>query len=106
MVPTSIDSLAPILAALYLRGAPRETGLLASRWPIVLRALRTHPERPSAALRDAGLWMESVVAEDAGLLRWAERQIAGSLCLTVVDPEYPARWLSVLGHRAPPAVWV
>lgn len=100
--------LSIVLAALYLRGAPRAVELRRAAWPEVLRSLRKQacsPDKASEALREAGFWAEALVLEGDGLLDWAREQFDLGSVLTAVDNEYPCRWVRVLGTGAPPALW-
>lgn len=102
-----MSDLSLILAALYLRGAPRSAEVRRSGWPEVLKVVRRAcADRASAAdaLRNAGMWSEAVILEPR-LLDWAERQFEEGAVLTAADHEYPARWIRVLGPSAPPALW-
>ncbi|MBS1723544.1 MAG: DNA-processing protein DprA [Armatimonadetes bacterium] len=100
---------AVVLGALYARGAPRRTRLVRKRWGLVRDALcRSLPSLSQAGecLREAGLWDEAATLSDSDLLDWALRNAEDGRLLTVVDRDYPARWLSVLGAHAPPSIWV
>jgi hypothetical protein len=95
------ENIRVAVAALWLRGAPRAASVASGRWPLVVAELRN-----GRNLRDGGHWWEAAILEDDALLGWAEAQVEGGRCLTVVDEDYPRRWLSVLRARAPAAVWI
>jgi predicted Rossmann fold nucleotide-binding protein DprA/Smf involved in DNA uptake len=101
--------MAPVMAALYLRGAPRPFELKRGAWIQVERCLRLRaPDlgEASEALRLDGLWAEGMALHAAGLLTWAEELVEAGCVLTVADESYPRRWLERLGPSAPPAVWM
>jgi len=100
--------LSVVLAALYLRGAPRPAELRRSAWPDLVRILRRSackPQHAAEALRDAGCWAEALVLESPDILDWASRNCDDERVLSAVDAAYPCRWLRVLGHAAPPVLW-
>ena len=98
-----------MLAALYLRGAPRSFELRKAAWVGVQRSLRVRScglADAADALRADGFWAEALTLETPGLLSWAEEQCGLGGVLTALDGAYPARWLQVLGASAPPALWI
>lgn len=100
--------LSVILAALYLRGAPRPVDLRRASWPEVLRLMRRSgctAHQASEALRQAGFWAEALVLDSDGLLDWAEAEVDSGRVLSAVDGAYPCRWVRVLGASAPPVLW-
>ncbi len=95
-----------VLAALYLRGAPRPTEAPRRGWPEVLAALRREgADDPVATLRAAGMPMVATILEASGLLQWAEEAVQAGAVLTVASATYPSRWFEALGDLAPPALW-
>lgn len=106
---TLVHDIEVTLAALYVRGAPRPFDLSKRGWPTVLRSLRTHsvslPD-VSEVLRSVGLHQEALAVESSELLSWAHSRVSDGEVLTAASPDYPTRWLDVLGGAAPPALWV
>lgn len=97
---------AAILAALYLRGAPRQGETPRRAWPQIVDALRQSPGKAGAGvLRAAGYWSEAQTLSQPGLLDWAAEQVAAGRVLTPLDAGYPRRWGVSLGNAAPPALW-
>ena len=97
-----------VLAALYLRGAPRSFAVKRSGWRAVERSLRlTTPALRDVpeALREDGLWAEALALDSPGLLSWAEDAVGEGKVLTPCHPHYFARWLERLGSASPPALW-
>lgn len=89
-----IETTAPVLAALYLRGAPRPFALKRSGWPAIVRALRESAcplDDASAVLRGAGFWAEALALDQPGLLDWADRCWRRGQVLTAEDEAYPWR---------------
>lgn len=100
---------ASVLAGLYLRGAPFPRPLVRKRWGLVFDALCSDaPALGSVAecLRDRGLFDEALAVSAEGRLEWGLRQVEGATVLTAACPNYPFRWINVLGQAAPPAVWI
>lgn len=100
---------AAVLAALYLRGAPR--GLLPrpTGFREVLRALASACcalEAAENCLRAAGMREEAAALAEPGLLAWAERLVHRGGVLTACCEGYPAVWRRRLGGRAPAALWM
>jgi predicted Rossmann fold nucleotide-binding protein DprA/Smf involved in DNA uptake len=97
-----------VLAALYVRGAPRSFDVKRGAWPSVERCLRVRapgPEQIVEALREDGFWAEALALETPGLMEWAEESVqAGKIC-TAFDCAYPRRWLENIGSAVPPAFW-
>ncbi|RYG25368.1 hypothetical protein EON82_07360 [bacterium] len=97
-----------ILAALYLRGAPRPADPPRRGWPEIVAALRREsPDLGQAAeaLRRMGATQPAMLLETKGLLAWAERAVEENAVLTVLSDGYPRRWLEAFGDIAPPALW-
>lgn len=104
----SPSASACVLAALYLRGAPRPFDTPVRAWRCVASALRQSAcdlECAGAALRREGLWAEATCLETPGLLSWAWCRIEAGAVLTAEDSNYPRSWLRKLGGSAPPALW-
>lgn len=102
-------SLQIILAALYLRGAPRQFELRRSNWLKVEQSLRLHQPAIADApdcLRADGLWPEALALSCTDLLLWAERAVVSRSVLTIADEAYPRSWAAHLGAGAPPALWI
>lgn len=102
-------SLQIILAALYLRGAPRQFELRKGDWPKVERSLRLrqpHIADASESLRKDGLWPEALALGSPGLLSWAEQAVLSGRVLTPAHLAYPRSWVERLGPGAPPALWI
>jgi predicted Rossmann fold nucleotide-binding protein DprA/Smf involved in DNA uptake len=98
-----------VLAALYLRGSPWARHVPRARWALVRDALLSLDpglSQAADALRSRGLLDEARALCQPGLLDWAWDLCESGLALTAIDPGYPSRWVTVLGHRAPPAVWI
>ncbi len=97
-----------VLAALYLRGAPRSVSLPKRNWPRVASTLRLFPcslSEASEALHEAGLYDEATALNEPGLLDFVIRLADEGRFLTAASDGYPKRWLEVLGDLAPPALW-
>jgi predicted Rossmann fold nucleotide-binding protein DprA/Smf involved in DNA uptake len=97
-----------VLAALYLRGAPRAADPPKRGWPGVVAALRR--ERPSlgeaaSVLRKAGATLPATLLDSGGLMAWAEEAVEEGYVLTAVSSGYPRRWLEGMGESAAPAFW-
>ena len=60
---------------------------------------------PLRTLEGAGLSAEAMILSDARLFQEAETLVEAGKVLTACCPEYPARWLAVLGSGAPPVLW-
>lgn len=98
-----------LCAALWLPGLQREIRPVASRWSTVFSVLlRTGCSLGAAAsnLRKVGLWQEALCLDTPGLMAEAEALVDRGRVLSLAHPLYPARWLQVLGHGSPPALWV
>jgi len=98
-----------VLAALYLRGAPRSFDVKRSAWMAVERCLRVRApalEEAAEALRLDGLWSEAMALESDGLLSWASEVVSAGRVITAASDFYPSRLRLVLGASAPPAMWV
>jgi predicted Rossmann fold nucleotide-binding protein DprA/Smf involved in DNA uptake len=98
-----------VLAALYLRGAPRPFDVKRAGWHAVERCLRVRAVElgdASHALRSDGLWEEATALDTPGLMDWALSAVCGGRVLTAADDGYPLPWLTRLGRSAPPAVWI
>lgn len=105
-IETSPSTIEAVLAALYLRGAPRTVEPPRRGWPQAVAALRrAGGSEPVAALREAGLTLPATILETPGLLLWAEEACESGAALTAVSDGYPARWLEAFGDGAPPALW-
>lgn len=104
-----VDDWGMVLAALYLPGAPHGLHLERRRWPLVLRALRsggmTAETAAGEGLQMAGHVGEASALRSANSLEWAWVQAGEGRVATCLDADYPARWLSILGDQAPPALW-
>lgn len=95
-----------VLAALYLRGAPRPTDPPRRGWPHALAALRREDaDDPARVLRAAGLTLPATILESPGLLAWAEKTVEEGAVLTAASEGYPLRWFEAFGDLAPPALW-
>lgn len=102
------SSVEIVLAALYLRGAPRAAEVPRRGWPALVAALRREPVslgECSRVLRRAGAELPAIVLETEGLLVWAEEVFEREAALTVTSSGYPLRWLEAFGDLAPPAIW-
>jgi predicted Rossmann fold nucleotide-binding protein DprA/Smf involved in DNA uptake len=98
-----------ILAALYLRGAPRQFELRRGEWPKVERLMRVRQPQLSEAshcLRHDGLWPEALALGCPDLISWAEQMVLDGRVLTAAHPSYPQIWIDRLGSGAPPALWI
>ena len=74
----------------------------------MLSVLRTGAMRADSAaegLQAAGYFGEAAALRSAGALDWAFSESQLGRVATCLDADYPARWLEVLGDRAPPALW-
>lgn len=99
---------APVLAALYLAGAPRGLESPRRNASEILRVLRCEDVGLGGAARALarfGFSREALALESPGLLSWAEQQVAGDSVLTLADQEYPRGWRRKLSVSAPPALW-
>jgi len=97
------------LGALYLRGLPGPLDVRRACWGGVDAAVRAAgPGLGSLAgvLREVGFTAEAWVLDAPGVLARAEDEVGARRVLTACSGSYPRRWLDVLGHTAPPAVWV
>lgn len=94
-----------VLAALYLRGAPRSVDPPRRGWPEVLAALRREGGDPETALRRAGMAGPATILAAPGLLAWAEVAVEAGAVLTAASEGYPLRWFEAFGDLAPPALW-
>lgn len=95
-----------MLAALYLRGAPRPADPARRQWTKVERVLRASSCGLGSAARElhaSGLIEEATLLATPGLLTWVEARAAR--VLTPMGRAYPARWRHRLGDAAPPALW-
>lgn len=102
------SSVEIVLAALYLRGAPRAVEVPRRGWPALAAALRREPVGLGGCarvLRAAGAELPAIVLESEGLLAWAEEIVEREAALTVVTEGYPLRWFEAFGDLAPPALW-
>lgn len=96
------------MAALYLRGIPRGVSVPKKRRLLIESAVRRlNPDIPhlAEAFGDEGLWLESTVLQQPGILGLAEGLLESEQVLTSACTGYPTRWLEVLGASAPPALW-
>jgi predicted Rossmann fold nucleotide-binding protein DprA/Smf involved in DNA uptake len=101
----TLETVSVVLAALYLRGLGRPSGLRRSAWPAVEGALRRRACRLDSAadaLRADGLWAEAAALDQDGLIARAHELVRSGQCLTAADAAYPRSWHSF----APPAVWL
>jgi predicted Rossmann fold nucleotide-binding protein DprA/Smf involved in DNA uptake len=97
-----------VLAALYLRGAPRPADPPRRGWPEIVNALRRESasiEQASELLHRLGATQPAAILEAKGLLAWAERAVEDGAVLTILSEGYPRRWLGAFGDLAPPALW-
>lgn len=97
-----------VLAALYLRGAPRPADPPRRGWPEIVAALRRESvgiEQAAEVLLKAGAAQPATLLETKGLLDWAERAVEEGAVLSVLSEGYPTRWLEAFGDLAPPALW-
>lgn len=101
------------LCALYAPGIPGRPALR-SRWPQVLRILRSRApqEPPAKSLETAGLWEEARCCADAERDAWARDLCARAKLLSAACPSFPQRWLARAGSAGargcvlpPPALW-
>lgn len=93
-----------VLAALYLRGAPRPADPPRRGWPEVLSALR-RDGCDTGVLRQAGMTLAAALLDSPALVDWAEEAVAAGAVLTAASEGYPLRWFESLGDLAPPALW-
>lgn len=104
MSTSSLD-VSTALAVLYLPGGPRPFEPVRRLWPGVEHVLRA--DGPSVeSLERAGFRQEGLLLSSRPLRQWAEEQVKAGACLVATDDRYPARWLDVLAHAAPPVFWV
>ena len=97
-----------MLTALYLPGIGGKPSLPRMRWRRVdalLRAQSASLEAAPKLLSGAGFWLEASTLSMPGLLSKAQSLLAAGNVLTACSPLYPQRWLTLLGHRAPPVLW-
>lgn len=98
-----------VLAALYLRGAPRQGHSPVRSWRAIVKSVHRHEGDlggVSAFLRKEGHWAQALLLESPGLLAWAESIVTEGRVLTAEDPLYPRRWLRELGLAAPPCLHI
>src|SRR5689334_10944562 len=94
-----------VLAALYLRGAPRPADPPRRGWPQIVSILRKEAvpiEQTADVLRRAGAIQPATLLQTKGLLAWAENAVEAGAFLTVLSEGYPRRWLEAFGDLAPP----
>lgn len=98
-----------VIAALFLSGVPRSTEIAPRRWPSIVHRIRSHPTQRLCEIGDlfrAYRWNDAAaIVSDTLLLRRIQCLSSRRAFLTVVDAEYPMRWLRVLEGNAPPVVW-
>ncbi len=58
------------------------------------------------ALRRNGLWAEAFALESSDRIDEGVALLDAGRALTVACPDYPSRWIEVLGASAPPALWI
>ena len=102
------QEIAVVLTALYLPGINCKPPLPRMRWRRVdalLRAQSASLETASKLLSRAGFWLEASALGVPGLLNQAQCLLSAGNVLTACSPLYPQRWLTLLGHSAPPVFW-
>jgi len=97
--------LSTALAALYLPGGPRPFEPARRLWKGVDHVLRADQSGPEC-LERAGFRQEALLLASRELREWAGDQVQRGSCLAANDERYPQRWLRVLGHAAPPVLWI
>lgn len=106
----TFSDLRIVLCAIYLAERARSSRL-ANRWSAVVSCLRRARASDDFASIDApavlrlnGLNEEAARLESPSRWAAAVRLCARGEALTATDSAYPARWLSILGPGAPPAL--
>jgi len=78
------------------------------RWPAVAGSLRVSAcalEDSAEVLRAKGHFAEAAALESNDAFAFGIEAVAAGRSMTIFDPDYPDRWLTILAESAPPALW-
>ena len=97
-----------VLAALYLKGAPRLTKHEPKNWPLIQNLL---PHRLNNLnqiihiLENNGYSFEADTLKSKQLIDWVQKKLNESRILTLSHQDYPEKWKKYSADLAPPALW-
>lgn len=108
LAPPILPQVQLYLTALYLPGLARPASPTNRHWPQLLSTFLHHGADISTFphyLARHGYHAESLCLSSTPLLDSATTVLQSDRALTPAHPGYPLRWLQILDHQAPPALW-